>query len=314
MSNYQLVTILLVALAIMFLAYRLFRYNKELNSLNSYLKQIVRDEPIMSIDTKLFKDKKLKQTIETLNKYTNKVKLSIAESEKIAKVRSEFLGNVSHELRTPIFTIQGFLETVLDNEKLDNKTRYSFLEKTHRNVLRLHNLLNDLIEISRIESKEMKMNFRSFNPSMVFNEVITDLKPTAEQANIKLLFNNQLDAKKNILVLGDIERIKQVIANLIENAIKYNTPNGTVTLSLKEFDKYILVAVADTGIGISTEETDRIFERFYRVNKDRSRQVGGTGLGLAIVKHIVEAHKSSIQVSSELGVGSEFSFTLEKFV
>ena len=158
----------------------------------------------------------------------------------------------------------------------------------------------------------MRMNFRYFNPNEEFIDIINDLEPTAEQANIKLNYNYVGSEKDNILILGDKEKLKQVIGNLIENAIKYNKPNGNVTLEVTPLEDEVSICIIDNGIGIDNEDIPRLFERFYRVNKSRSRSVGGTGLGLAIVKHIIEAHETQINVISTLGVGTTFKFNLKK--
>jgi two-component system phosphate regulon sensor histidine kinase PhoR len=176
--------------------------------------------------------------------------------------------------------------------------------------MRLNNLLTDLIDISRIESGEMKMSFRYFDLRDFLQNVLHELRPMAEQSGIRLFFEYESHAP--VEVLGDKERLHEALNNLILNAIKYNNPNGEVRVSYDILDGAVRIVVADTGIGIAPEHLPRIFERFYRVDKERSRETGGTGLGLAIVKHIVEAHGSKVDVRSELGKGSAFSFTLRK--
>jgi two-component system phosphate regulon sensor histidine kinase PhoR len=234
---------------------------------------------------------------------------SIIENlKRLEKVRTEFLGNVSHELRTPIFTIQGYLETLLDGALEDTKVNRSFLEKANHHVDNLNNLLNDLIDISMIESGEMRMSFRYFYIDEFLSSIVNDLKVEAVKKNLNLVY---YPAGKNLQLFGDKSKLKQAMVNLISNAVKY-TEQGKVEVFVEEEEKYGRVVVRDTGIGIAKENLDRIFERFYRVDKDRSRAVGGTGLGLAIVKHIVEAHGSKMELSSEYGKGSQFSFRLKK--
>ena len=276
------------------------------------LSKMLNEDKFNLIDLNQFKSNELKIISKMINNFGEAFFNNKKENIKLEKVRSEFLGNVSHELRTPIFTVQGFLETILDNENLEESIRNSFVEKAHRNILILNNLLTDLIEISKIESGEMRMNFRYFNPNEEFIDIINDLEPTAEQANIKLNYNYVGSEKDNILILGDKEKLKQVIGNLIENAIKYNKPNGNVTLEVTPLEDEVSICIIDNGIGIDNEDIPRLFERFYRVNKSRSRSVGGTGLGLAIVKHIIEAHETQINVISTLGVGTTFKFNLKK--
>lgn len=243
--------------------------------------------------------------------FARKAEGDIAEMKRLEQVRSEFLGNVSHELRTPIFSVQGYLETLLDGAIDDAEVRDEFLEKAHNNMLRLHSLLNDLIEISRIESGAMKMSFRYFDLLAHCREIVGRLTSTAEMHRINLRVDAPAtDREGKIMVLGDRKRIEQALVNLIDNGIKYNTPGGEVVVGLTLEKGKVRITVRDTGFGIPSEHLTRIFERFYRVDKGRSRDIGGSGLGLAIVKHIVEAHGSQIAVDSVLGTGTTFSFTL----
>jgi two-component system phosphate regulon sensor histidine kinase PhoR len=234
----------------------------------------------------------------------------IGRLKKLERIRSEFLGNVSHELRTPIFSLQGFLETLLDGAIDDPAVNREFLEKAHRHAQRLNLLLNDLIEISRIESGEMQMSFRYFAIREFLERMLEEMRPQADQKGVALTLVPGAPAGEQ--VFGDRDRLKQVIVNLIDNAIKYTNPGGTIALSAEADGDRCTVRVSDTGIGIPEEHHSRIFERFYRVDRDRSRDVGGTGLGLAIVKHIIEAHGGAIAVASTPGKGSVFSFTLKR--
>jgi two-component system phosphate regulon sensor histidine kinase PhoR len=245
-----------------------------------------------------------------INELVEKLKADIAEVKKLQKVRSEFLGNVSHELRTPIFAIQGFIETLLNGAVDDPKVNRSFLEKTKANADRLNALLEDLINISQIESGEMKMSFRYFNVNEFLSVVVKDFQEMGDLR--KVIVTGSFSTSSDIEILGDRDRLRQVLNNLIDNAIKYSAPGGRVVVSSDEADGGVRIGVSDTGVGIAAEHLTRIFERFYRVDKDRSREVGGTGLGLAIVKHIIEAHGSSIEVKSDVGKGSTFSFLLKK--
>ncbi len=254
----------------------------------------------------------LRELADAINAMAVRAKSDIAEMKRLERVRSEFLGNVSHELRTPIFSVQGYLETLIDGAVDDRSVRDEFLAKAHQNVLRLHTLLTDLIEISRIESGEMKMSFRYFNAIEYLHQIVEELRPTAEIAGVQLSFTPPSNVATTLSLLGDRERLKQVLVNLIENAIKYNRREGKVAVEIEPHEDDAIVRVRDTGIGIPEGDIARIFERFYRVNKDRSRAVGGSGLGLAIVKHIVEAHGSSVQVDSTPGTGSIFSFSLKR--
>jgi two-component system phosphate regulon sensor histidine kinase PhoR len=223
-------------------------------------------------------------------------------------MRSEFLANVSHELRTPIFSIQGYIETLLNGAIDDNKVNRNFLEKAMQNTLNLNNLLNDLIDISMIETGEMRMSFRYFKVKDFIQEIVDEYKPVTEEKKLELEF---IAPRNSLQLFGDRNRLHQVITNLLINAIKY-TEKGKIEIVIEEGPKNGKIIVRDTGIGIPEENLHRIFERFYRVDKARSRDVGGTGLGLAIAKHIVEAHNSHIEVKSKIGQGTEFSFLLKK--
>lgn len=244
-----------------------------------------------------------------VNQVVGNLKEDIAKLEKLERVRSEFLANVSHELRTPIFSIQGFIETLIDGAIDDDEVNREFLRKAYEHSERLNVLLNDLIEISRIESGEMRMSFRYFDISEFLKNVTEEMSPLAERKSLRITSSTD---SHEVLVLGDKERLRQAISNLIDNSIKYTDKGGSIDVGFIELENSARVFVKDTGCGIGEEHLTRIFERFYRVDKDRSRRVGGTGLGLAIVKHIIEAHNSKIEVESELGKGSEFSFYLKK--
>jgi two-component system phosphate regulon sensor histidine kinase PhoR len=248
---------------------------------------------------------------DVLNEMLSKLRHDLIQMRKLEKMRSQFLGNTSHELRTPIFTVQGILETLQDNPNCDSKTFSSFISKAHSQTVRLNNLLRDLIDISRIESGEMKLNSYPFDVVKCLQAQIEELQSTAAQNDVTLLFEKD-DQVDSVIALGDQERVGQVIINLVENAIKYNNPGGRVTVGYHLYDETVEIYISDTGRGIAEEHIPRIFERFYRVDKERSRAVGGTGLGLAIVKHIVEAHGSRVYVRSKVGEGSTFSFSLKR--
>lgn len=238
----------------------------------------------------------------------SKAKNDIEYLERLQQMRSQFIANVSHELRTPIFSIQGYIETLLNGAIDDPKVNKHFLQKANDNTINLSNLLNDLIDISMIESGEMRMSYRYFDIDNFINSVVNELLPLAEEKNLKLNF---YPLGNGCQVFGDKEKLKQVFVNILHNAIKY-TDEGMVEILLEDEKKFVNIIIKDTGIGIPEEDLNRIFERFYRVDKARSRAVGGTGLGLAIVKHIIEAHNSRIVVTSKIGEGSQFSFKLKK--
>ncbi len=244
-----------------------------------------------------------------INELVEKLKDDIVQLKKLELVRSQFLGNVSHELRTPIFAVQGYLETLLNGAIDDPAVNRSFIEKAQSNLSRLNSLLEDLINISQIESGEMKMSFRFFRLNEFLESVIKDYESLAHSRQITLKLS--LKTGPTDEAFGDRDRLRQAMNNLLSNAINYNTVNGTVVLSAERIDQGMQIGVEDTGVGIPPEHLSRIFERFYRVDSDRSRALGGTGLGLAIVKHIIEAHGSRITVKSTVDKGSTFSFELK---
>ena len=245
-----------------------------------------------------------------VNDMAEKLASDIASLERLERVRSEFLGNVSHELRTPLFSLQGFLETLMDGAVDDPNVNREFLEKAHRHADRLNILLNDLIEISRIESGEMKMSFRYFSLVEFLRGIVDEMTPAAGIKKLAIRFVAEFDSSAK--AYGDKSRLRQVMTNLIDNAIKYTQPGGTITCRVRPVRNQCEILVEDTGCGIPEERLPWIFERFYRVDKDRSREVGGTGLGLAIAKHIVEAHGGTLLVTSEVGEGSIFSFNVKR--
>lgn len=244
-----------------------------------------------------------------INDMTEKLKADIEQLRKLERVRTEFLGNVSHELRTPIFSVKGFLETLLDGAVNDPTVSTKFVEKAYDHANRLDLLLSDLIEISRIESGDMKMSFRYFDAVALLGQLEHDAADQAGRKKQQLV----VDAPgMEVLVLGDKDRLKLALGNIVDNAIKYSPEGATIEMKLTPHEESVTLTVKDNGPGIEAEHLSRIFERFYRVDKNRSRDVGGTGLGLAIVKHIVEAHGSRVTVSSEPGLGASFSFDLKR--
>jgi two-component system phosphate regulon sensor histidine kinase PhoR len=225
------------------------------------------------------------------------------------RYRKEFLQNLSHEIKTPIFAIQGYIDTLL-NDALDNAAvSKKFLENTSRNVTRLVDLINDLDEITRLESGEQVLHCQKFIIHEVIREVFETLAKKANEKNIQCSIKK--GCEQPVEVFADKEKISRVLINLIDNAIKYGKNNGFVTAGIYKTDeKHILIEISDNGIGIAEEHLPRVFERFYRTDTGRSRNSGGTGLGLAICKHIIEAHNQGIHVRSKTDVGTTIGFTL----
>lgn len=279
---------------------------KEINEIKKIISSIRQNK--FESSNEIFLSKYLDKLENEIKQMFEKTKNDIEYLERLQKMRSQFLANVSHELRTPIFAIQGYLETLLNGALNDPKVNKHFLEKAEHHTVNLSNLLNDLIDISMIESGEMRMSYRYFDISDFIKNIVNEFSLIAEEKNIQIIFN---PPNTGLQVFGDKERLRQVFVNLIQNAIKY-TDEGNVEILLEEEKKSVNIIVIDTGIGIPQEDIDRIFERFYRVDKARSKAVGGTGLGLAIVKHIIDAHSSKIIVESVYGKGSKFSFKLKK--
>lgn len=242
--------------------------------------------------------------------WSRETQKSIQDLRKAENYRREFVGNVSHELKTPIFNIQGYVHTLLDGGVNDPEINRRYLEKAVKNIERLSAIVEDLEAISQLESGQLKLNFERFDLKRLANDVIESLEMTAKERNMQLC----LEASPNRawLAKGDIGRIRQVLTNLLTNAIKYGSENGSCRVSFYDHEDHLNVAVSDDGIGISKDHLPRLFERFYRVDKSRSREQGGTGLGLSIVKHILEAHGQTITVNSVPGQGTTFRFSLAK--
>jgi two-component system phosphate regulon sensor histidine kinase PhoR len=234
----------------------------------------------------------------------------ITQLRQLEKYRREFVGNVSHELKTPIFNIQGYISTLLDGGLEDDSINRLYLEKADKSVNRMISIVNDLESISRLESGELMLDLKKFNIIKLTEEIFDENEMLAKERNISLKFANPIE--KPVNVIADRQRIQEVLNNLIVNSIKYGHEGGITKVDFLDMEELVMIEVLDDGIGISEKDQPRIFERFYRSDKSRSRDMGGTGLGLSIVKHIIEAHGQSINVRSKPNVGSAFSFTLKK--
>lgn len=279
-------------------------------------------EIIKSISKKRFNEHPLPSRAESKDELDELMYRTVKASEivsremnrlnKIENYRKEFIGDISHELKTPIFAIQGFIETLLDGAVHDDEVNELFLKKTMRNVNRLIYLTNDLMEISRLETGELKSNFKDVYLRDIVLDVVESLQYKAQKEDIEIRVK---DFGKNIQVRADRNQIKQVLINLIENGMKYNTAGGYVEIGIRDNEpekNKLILFVKDTGIGIDKRDIKRVTERFFRVDKSRSRDKGGTGLGLAIVKHIVEAHGEKLSIESIPDEGSTFGITLTK--
>ncbi len=236
-------------------------------------------------------------------------KQEIDELKKLEEFRREFIGNLAHELKTPIFNIQGYVSTLIETGLEDKEIAEKYLANTEKNIERMISLVEDLDTISRLESGQMHLELERFDITKLLKEVLDMTEMKAKAKNIKTEFKEDYN---ETYVIADKNTIKQVATNLIMNSIIYGNENGTTKIGIYDMDENILVEIADDGPGIEEKHLNRLFERFYRVDKSRSRNQGGTGLGLSIVKHIIEAHQQTIHARSKVGKGSTFSFTLKK--
>ena len=262
----------------------------------------LRDQPITTDMGTLTKE---------IDKYARNKKIEIETLKIREEYRKEFIGNVSHELKTPLFTVQGYIDTILDGGVKDEKIRKKYLTRASKGVERLTYIVKDLDMITKLEVGDLSLNKDEFDIVKLVQNVFELFEMKAAKKHITLTFD--IDYSDSIMVYADEERIQQVLTNLIVNSIKYGREKGTTEVSIENLIKNkAIIRITDNGEGISKENIPRLFERFYRVDKSGSRKEGGSGLGLSIVKHIIEAHKEKVYVESELGVGSEFSFTLEK--
>jgi two-component system phosphate regulon sensor histidine kinase PhoR len=301
-----LLFLLTVVFSFIILQYRAerFIYNR--------IKKIYDD--VALLESSPFANQPITTDMETLSrkvkKFATDKKLEIEMLQVREEYRREFLGNVSHELKTPLFTVQGYIDTLLDGAMEDETIRKKYLKRAEKGVERLIYIVEDLDMITKLESGELHLEISEFDIIELIQSVFDLLEMKAEKKKIKFHLENN-DA--SVYVRGDKGKLQQVIQNLLVNSIKYGKEGGETEVSVMNFtNKKIVVRVTDNGEGIEQQNIPRLFERFFRVNKSGSRSEGGSGLGLAIVKHIVEAHKQKIYVESEFGVGSEFSFTIEK--
>ena len=256
------------------------------------------------------KIKKIKKEIkhDNIEEWTKKKTQEIAQLKANEQFRKEFIGNVAHELKTPIFNIQGYTATLLDGAINDSQVNIKYLERTDKNTQRLIAIIKDLDTISKLETGIVVPEMQKFDVIKIINEVLDILETNLKEYYISLIFTRT----DSLFVYADKEKITEVIHNLIFNSIIYGKKGGTTEVIIKEKKKKVFVSVSDNGIGIDEKNLNHIFERFFRVDKSRSRERGGSGLGLAIVKHIIDSHNQSIIVKSKVGVGTTFTFSLAK--
>ena len=301
-----------IALSFFIISFFVIQYRVE-RFIYSRVKNIYNEVSLLDVND--LDRKSITSDMDTLSKevqrFAEDKSLQIEMLQMREKYRREFLGNVSHELKTPLFTVQGYILTLLEGAVNDKTIRNKYLERANKGVERLIDVVKDLDMISKLESGDMSLNFETFNIVELIQNVFDLLEIKAKKRNTILAFNKLYDTP--LLVKGDLNRIEQVLINLIENSIKYGKINGHTTVNINNYsDEKFIVKVTDDGEGVKEVNKSRLFERFFRVDQSRSREQGGSGLGLSIVKHIAEAHHQQVFVESEYGVGSTFSFTLEK--
>lgn len=283
------------------------------NFIYKRVKQIYND--LKLLESTSYRKKRITTDMATLkqeiDRFARDKKLEIETLIVREEYRKEFLGNVSHELKTPLFTVQGYLETLIDGAANNEKLREKYLDRANKGVERLIYIVRDLDMITKLEVGDVSIETQTFNIIELIKSVFDLLEMKASKKKITLTFDRQYT--KPILVNADQEKIQQVLTNLVVNSIKYGKEKGTTEISVENLIKNkVIIRVTDNGEGIEKENIPRLFERFFRVDKSGSRKEGGSGLGLAIVKHIIEAHDENIYIESQFGIGSEFSFTLEK--
>jgi len=299
-------SILFTTVLLLSLIHRIF-IRPDLEKVNRTVKQMEGKSVFDHSQSSRYSFGAIKEIDERIREISERKIDEIADLRKMEDFRKDFLANVSHELKTPLFAAQGFVHTLLDGAVKDKNVRTRFLKKAARSLDALDILVQDLLTLSQMEIGEIKMHFEYFDIYKLVEEVAEQLDEPSIKRNITL----KLEAKRGqFIVYADYVRIQQVLSNLVQNGIKYNKEGGSVIVQLHEFKNWVSVDVTDNGDGIPEEHLDKIFERFYRVDKSRSRKWGGTGLGLSIVKHVLEGHHTKIKVNSKVGKGSTFSFKL----
>ncbi|MDG1967646.1 MAG: ATP-binding protein [Flavobacteriaceae bacterium] len=252
----------------------------------------------------------MEELVEQLKNYSKESQTEIKSMQEKENFRRNFIGNLAHELKTPLFTSQSYLLTLIDGALKDQNVNLKYLKIAEKAIERLIFIVKDLDLITKLESNDLKISHTDFNIISIINNVFEMLEIQASKKNISLILDNKT---KKINVFADQEKIHQVLTNLIENSIKYGRQDGTTEVSIENIiENKLIIRITDNGNGIKKEHFERLFERFYRIDNSGNRITGGSGLGLAIVKHIIDGHKEKIYVESDFGIGSEFSFSLEK--
>ncbi|QNM85192.1 sensor histidine kinase [Polaribacter pectinis] len=305
-------TVIISIIVLFLISFFIIQYRAE-HFIYRRLKKIYEEVSILDIND-LRRDSvttDIEKLSKRMEKYVEGKRLEIKNLTERDSFRRDFLGNVAHELKTPLFTVQGYILTLIEGAANDKEIRTKYLERANKGVERLVAVTKDLDMIAKLETDGLKINIEVFNILELIQNVFDLFEMKAKKRNIILKFDKIYEFP--VFVNGDIEKIEQVLINLIVNSIKYGKPNGTTIVGVDNYNKNkFIIKVIDNGEGVQQKHIPRLFERFYRVDQSRSREQGGSGLGLSIVKHIVEAHDESILIKSVYGKGSEFSFTMEK--
>ncbi len=311
-KNLGIGPVLICVLVLFVISFTIIQYRAE-HFIYRRLKKIYEDVSILDVND--LRRESVTTDIDKLSKrmqtYVEGKGLEIKSLTERDSFRRDFLGNVAHELKTPLFTVQGYILTLLEGAMDDKNIRLKYLERANKGVERLVAVTKDLDMIAKLETDGLKLNMEVFNVLEIIQNVFDLVEMKAKKRNIILKFDRIYDFP--VFVVGDIEKIEQVLINLLVNSVKYGKPNGTTIVAVDDYNsKKFLIRVIDNGEGIKPLHVPRLFERFYRADQSRSREQGGSGLGLSIVKHIVEAHNQTIFLKSVFSKGSEFSFTMEK--
>lgn len=300
-----------VSFVVLYFVYNPFIFSK-IKVIQEEVKKVIPQKEIPDIKIQLEEIDPISQLETDIRKMASERQKEIEHLKNLDSYRKEYLGNVSHELKTPVFNIQGYVSTLIDGGLNDPEINLDYLKRADKSVERIIHIIDDLETITQLEAGTLEPEFEKYDLIAQCRDIIDQLDLIAKKKKITVSLTKKSD--KPIYVLADKFRIRQVFVNLITNSIKYGKENGKTELSISFYDDEVIVEIKDNGIGIAEEHLPRLFERFYRVDKGRSREQGGTGLGLAIVKHIIEAHHKTISVKSTMNEGTIFTFTLNRAI
>lgn len=307
--QHLIVLCLLVSVAVLFTAWYVFKHFSE-ELINEKVRLLYKLTGINKSAENAEAGDILERAEQDAKKWSSSNQAELEQLKRLETYRREFIGNVSHELKTPIFNIQGYIHTLLDGGLDDPEINVDYLKRADKSVERMITIVEDLETITQLESGVITLDKTKFDLVDLIKEVIESVEKKAKDRDIKVKLEKK--PEKVLKVLGDKDRIRQVLTNLIMNSVKYGKKGGKTEIQLFDTEEKIWIEISDDGIGIPEKHLPRIFERFYRIDKSRSREAGGSGLGLSIVKHIIEAHEEQISVKSKEGEGTTFSFSIQK--